>query len=96
MVTFTVCSNGYMPFGSSLDIVTLQICLLQVQSLSQFLLLQTAADDAIVRLQNTSFSQTEVERVLSIYYEYQHHNSLEEFLENECKNDHERLMQVLN
>ena len=55
----------------------------QVLLLSQFLLLQTAAPDAIVRLQNTSLEKREL--VEDIYFKKQHHHSIEEFLIDQLK-----------
>ena len=68
----------------------------QVLRLSQFLLLQTAADDALIRLQKSSFSKVEVEFFLNLYYKHQHHRSIGVFLEYKClSEDHEVFMQVL-
>ena len=62
--------------------------------LSQFLLLQTAADDALVRLKKSGLSEEEVKFFQRLYNEHQHHHSLREFLEYECRVDHEVFMQV--
>ena len=64
--------------------------------LSKFLLLQTAADDAVIRLRKSNLSEVEVKNCLSLYYEYQHHGSLSEFLQHECTRGHEVFMQVRN
>jgi hypothetical protein len=49
-----------------------------VLPLSQFLLLQTAAPDAIVRLQNTALEEQEA--IKEMYFKKLHLHSIEEFL----------------
>ena len=51
--------------------------------LSQFFLLQTAAPDAIVRLQNTNLEEREV--IERMYFKKQHHHSIEKFLTDQLK-----------
>lgn len=51
--------------------------------LSQFLILQTAAPDAIVRLQNTNLEKREV--IEGMYFKRQHHHSIEEFLNDQLE-----------
>ena len=50
----------------------------QVLPLSQFLLLQTAAPDAVVRLQNTALEEQKA--IEEMYFKKLHHHSIEEFL----------------
>lgn len=59
---------------------------IQVLKLSQYYLLQTASPDAMVRLQKTSLANKS--KVLQqIYFERQHHSSLENFLAYHLKFD---------
>ena len=51
----------------------------QVLSISKRLLLQTAAPEAIARLKCTPLA-IEREEIIKIYFEQQHHNSIEDFL----------------
>ena len=51
---------------------------LQVLPLSKFLLLQTAAPDAIVRLKNTAMEQRK--EIEEIYFKQQHHHSIVDFM----------------
>ncbi len=68
---------------------------IQVLKLSQFYLLQTAADDAIVRLQKSVFTDEEKVCLTNWYYRYQQHTSIGEFLQyNCCKQSQEVFMQV--
>ena len=69
---------------------------IQVLRLSQFLLLKTASDDALIRLKRSSLPEEEMKVFLNLYYKYQHHLSIREFLEHECTHseDHEVFMQV--
>ncbi len=72
-----------------------QLFCIQVLKLSQFLLLQTAADDAIVRLQNSAFPEEEIVRLTSWYFRHQQHTSIGEFLHYNCNHQvHEVFMQV--
>ena len=47
--------------------------------MSQFLLLQTAAPDAIMRLEHTKLAEVKRE-IEIIYFKKQHHDSIEDFL----------------
>jgi hypothetical protein len=64
--------------------------------LSKFLLLQTAAPDAIVRLEQTTL--TNQKKVIeNVYFKQQHHSSIEDFLiyhVHECDAETALLMQV--
>ena len=51
----------------------------QVLKFSQYLLLQTAAPDAIVRLKSTKLASEQAE-IQKIYFKEQHHESMEDFL----------------
>lgn len=53
---------------------------LQVLRVSKYLLLQTAAPDAIVRLEHTALAR-EKRAIESIYFQNQHHTSIEDFLD---------------
>ena len=67
----------------------------QVLPLSQFLLLQTAAPDAIVRLQNTVLEEQEA--IKEIYFKKLHLHSIEDFLTNQlwrCEGKGGLLIQV--
>jgi len=69
--------------------------LLQILRFSQFLLLQTACPDSIFRLKSTSL-RGEYDEISNVYFNEQHHNSIQDFL-NHCfnQNTKERLhMQV--
>ena len=63
--------------------------------MSQFLILQTAVDDAMVRLQQSACTDAEVKELMTLYYTHQHHRSISEFLQHECDCGHETYMQVL-
>ena len=69
----------------------------QVLKLCKFLLLQTAAPDAIIRLEHTKLVN-EKEQIQDIYFRQQHHRSIEDFLkfslQNCCVEDTGMLMQV--
>ena len=67
---------------------------MQVLKLSQFLLLQTAADYAIIRLKESTFSPEEVDCLMNWYFEHQQHSSIGEFLQYECSHHREVFMQV--
>ena len=59
----------------------------QVLHISKDLLLQTAAPEAIARLKHTPLAD-EREKIIKIYFEEQHHNSIEDFLiYNVCQKD---------
>ena len=47
--------------------------------MSQYLLLQTASPDALVRLEYTSLADQR-EELSRIYFQEQHHNSIQDFL----------------
>ena len=51
----------------------------QVLKMSQYLLLQTASPDALVRLEYTQLADQR-EELSRIYFQEQHHNSIEDFL----------------
>ena len=51
--------------------------------LSQFLLLQTASPDAIIRLESTALEDKN--EIRKIYFEKLHHQSIEEFLTNQLQ-----------
>ena len=55
--------------------------------LSQYLLLQTAADDALIRLKHSSLSEDEVEYFRNVYCQEQHHQSIFDFLEYSVSNN---------
>ncbi len=55
---------------------------MQVLNWSKYLLLQTAAPDAIVRLEYTDLAE-EKKNIEDIYFKQQHHASIEDFL-NHC------------
>ena len=62
--------------------------------LSQYLLLQTATDDAIVRLEKTSLAEQQ-KKFIHIYFSEQHHNSVVAFVKHHLKNhsdSHEALL----
>jgi hypothetical protein len=68
----------------------------QVLNLSKFLLLQTAAPDAIVRLEHADLAH-EKAVIGDIYFKHQHHNSMEDFLNHSiraCDTKTRLLMQV--
>jgi hypothetical protein len=68
----------------------------QVFNLSKFLLLQTAAPDAIVRLEHADLAH-EKAVIGDIYFKHQHHNSMEDFLNHyihACDRETRLLMQV--
>ena len=48
--------------------------------LSQYLMLQTATDDAIVRVKNTVLSDHQ-EKFIQVYFSEQHHNSIIDFVQ---------------
>ena len=52
---------------------------LQVLKRSQYLLLQTASPDALFRLENSPLADQR-EELLELYFQQQHHGSLEDFL----------------
>jgi len=52
---------------------------IQVLKRCQYLLLQTASPDALVRLEYTPLADQR-EELLRVYFEEQHHNSIEDFL----------------
>jgi hypothetical protein len=67
-----------------------------VLNLSKFLLLQTAAPDAILRLEHADFAQ-EKAVIRDIYFKHQHHDSIEDFLNHyvhACDRKDRLLMQV--
>ena len=49
--------------------------------LGQYLLLQTASEDALFRLKHSKLSEEEVKYVMDIYYHGQEHASIFDFLE---------------
>ena len=49
--------------------------------LGQYLLLQTASEDALFRLKHSKLSEEEVKYVMDIYYRGQEHASIFDFLE---------------
>lgn len=53
---------------------------LQVLSWSKHLLLRTASPDALVRLGHTHLSGEEQQQLHKIYFDEQHHASIEDFL----------------
>lgn len=66
--------------------------------MSKYLLLQTASPDAIVRLERTDLAE-EKRDIESIYFEQQHHNSIEDFLVHHVHGLHRDvglLMQVIS
>ncbi|XP_064403130.1 E3 ubiquitin-protein ligase RNF213-like isoform X2 [Halichondria panicea] len=66
-----------------------------VLKLSQFLLLQTAADDAIIRLRKSDLLQEDIECLTSWYFKHQYHTSIGEFLQYECsRHNREVFLQV--
>jgi hypothetical protein len=68
----------------------------QVLNLSKFLLLQTAAPDAIVRLEYADLAH-EKAVIGGIYFKHQHHSSMEDFLNHyirACDGETRLLMQV--
>ncbi len=67
---------------------------MQVLKLSQFLLLQTAADDGIIRLHKSDLLQEEIECLTSWYFKHQYHTSIGEFLQYECSHNREVFLQV--
>ena len=56
--------------------------------LSQFLLLQTASDDSLIRLQRTTIADQQ-EELMNLYYSVQHHSSVIEFVQHHMLNDSE-------
>ena len=69
----------------------------QVLKRSQYLLLQTASPDALVRLEQSPLTDQK-EELLELYFQQQHHNSLEDFLAHHLQRNGTRgeslLMQV--
>ena len=67
--------------------------------LSQYLLLQMASDDAIVRLKNTTLADQQ-EELMQLYLSERHHNSIINFVQYHMQNDVESqeglLLQVNN
>ena len=64
--------------------------------MSKYLLLETAAPDAIVRLEHTALADKKRE-IKDIYFQQQHHSSIEDFLNhhvNGKRADSGLLMQV--
>lgn len=64
--------------------------------MSKYLLLQTASPDAVVRLEKTVLVDEKME-VKRIYFQQQHHESLEDFLNHHVHGSHGQdglLMQV--
>jgi len=65
--------------------------------MSQYLLLQTASPDALVRLEYTSLAHQR-EELSRLYFQEQHHNSIQEFLTHHIQRNSTRrgglLMQV--
>ena len=53
--------------------------ILQVLKLSQYLLLQTAAPDAVIRLEGTALAD-EKDKIRNLYFTVQRHSSIERFL----------------
>lgn len=66
---------------------------IQVLKVSKYLLLQTAAPDAIVRLERTALAG-EKKEIEDIYFHHQHHSSIEDFLDHHVNSKHPLLMQV--
>ena len=70
---------------------------MQVLKQSQYLLLQTASPDALVRLEQSPLADQK-EELLELYFKRQHHNSLEDFLAHHLQRNGTRgenlLMQV--
>ena len=65
--------------------------------LSQFLLLQTASPDAIIRLESTALEDKNAIR--DVYFKKLHHQSIEEFLTNQlqrCETKGGLLIQVIS
>ena len=52
---------------------------MQVLKRSQYLLLQTASPDALFRLEHSPLAD-QTEELLELYFQQQHHGSLEDFL----------------
>lgn len=59
--------------------VSILIIVWKVLNLSKYFLLQTASPDAIVRLEQTALAD-ENTLLKSIYFEQQHHESIEDYL----------------
>ena len=70
---------------------------MQVLAKSQYLLLQTASPDALVRLESTPLADQR-EEVSRLYFQEQHHSSIEDFLTHHIQRNSTRggglLMQV--
>ena len=49
--------------------------------LGQYLLLQTASEDALFRLQHSKLSEKEIQYVMDVYYHGQEHASIFDFLD---------------
>ena len=56
-------------------------------SLSKYLLLQITTPEAIVRLKNSDLPDDDKQEVETVYFERQHHSSLETFLDHYMTND---------
>jgi len=67
---------------------------MQVLKLSQFLLIQTAPDDALIRLKSSNLSQEDVQYFTELYFEHQSHSSIGEFLEYEFNHESDMFIQV--
>ena len=76
----------------------LYVILGQVLRLSQYLLLQTASDDSLVRLKMTDLAHQQ-EKLMRLYYSEQHHTSITDFVYYHIQNNDESreglLLQVL-
>ena len=59
---------------------------IQVLRLSQYLLLQVASDDALIRLKRTSLANQQKE-YMHLYFAEQHHDSIIDFVRHHIKND---------
>jgi hypothetical protein len=59
--------------------------LLQVLRFSQYLLLQIAPDDALIRLKRTSL--VDQQKFMHLYFSEQHHDSIINFVSHHIKDD---------
>ena len=61
---------------------------IQVLRLSQFLLLQTASDDSLIRLAMTDLAHKQ-EELMRLYFKEQHHTSIADFVSYHVQNSDE-------
>ena len=81
-----------------IQVVIISLFSIQVLRLSQYLLLQMASDDSIVRLKNTALANHQ-EELMELYLSEEHHNSINNFIRYHMHNNsssHEGLLLQVN